>query len=110
MSINYDKPYYNKLYFSVADLSLDTVNNQVVCPELNCVICGFKWRQKQNVISTSDVFDFNQRVTFTCPNCGTECRLYVAVHRGIGGQPNYRIASELIQENWWIPAHRGITP
>lgn len=74
--------------------------------ELNfrCPSCGEWWRHKGKPYASLPLaLNFNALVTFTCPYCGYQIKLYVAFYKGAERELINEVSIEPIPSDWWRP-------
>jgi hypothetical protein len=96
----YTKICFNGLIISKVPFSLE--------PNFSCPNCqnNFKPKYMPTAVLPTN-YNFNQLVTFTCINCSSEIKLYVALHNDADGlQCCIQRSSEEgvggIPVNWWM--------
>jgi len=95
---------YTQLFFdSVSlDYDLEGINPKFICPS-----CKKRFEPKYKPVASLPLtFDFNQKVTFTCPNCSAKITLFVALHKDENGlglciQRSDAEGSQGISLDWW---------
>jgi predicted RNA-binding Zn-ribbon protein involved in translation (DUF1610 family) len=95
---------YSKLFFDSIGIDYDVegVNPHFICPSCRK---RFEPKFKPTAILPA-TFNFNQKVTFLCPNCGAKIILFVAIHKDENGlamciQRSDAEGADGISANWW---------
>lgn len=92
--MTYHKLYYNSVRFKGIDKDFGP---NFICPRCKRV---FKDDCKGVVTPINKTTKFNKQVSFKCPYCGAEIRLYVAVTKLSTGEENICISVNPIRPNF----------
>ena len=91
---------YDKLYFWTVHFNL----SEKISPAFKCPVCGTYWSHNYRLRKHARLkaIDFNRRVRFRCPKCGTIIRLYVAIHKDEHNPPSICVSVNPIPNDWWV--------
>ena len=95
---------YYRLYFDGGGSNYDTegINLHFICPQ-----CKNRFEPNYKPVPTLPAtYDFNQKVTFTCPICAASIIIYVALHKDAKGIKRCAQRSDAEGKNgipldWW---------
>lgn len=106
--MSYTELFYNNIVSSIITSRL-TFDPNFNCP--NCKTLNTRLNDKPTFnYQASKVYNYNQLVTVTLPCCGAQIRLFIAVHKDIGGVPRIRLQKSSSEGAAGIPANWYLQP
>ena len=100
-------PAYTQLFFDAVGLNYPVEGFN---PRLKCPSCKVPFEPKLKPVGATlpTTVNLNAAVTFTCPNCGSTIRLFVAIYQSATVPVKFRIqrsdaeGAGGIPADWWV--------
>lgn len=108
MSTDYNKLFFDRIEFEILRDEI-ALTPHFICPKCRKYVKGkiskdspmHSLSYKVPISSHVSTFDFNKKVTFKMPCCGTEITLYIAIHYELKRVPTFCISIKPIPKDWY---------